>query len=265
MQILFDPKNRKLVFAGAVIIILVALILLYVPQSGIAPAPSENSAQNAGGTNPPPYQPYGTNKPPAPSAAPQQKPRIVLLAPLPGAQWGLGQNHEITWSRAAELKGSIALLNAQTKITTGWIHSSLDPRQVSFTWDTRDVFVARGSPQKKNVDPGTYILKINFDGPVTPIESSPITIVYLEQLKAVTHTVAIAGSTFNPKNTTAKRGDKIIFENHDSATHQFRVDTTPYTLKTGESLTFDTNVLTIGTYDLSSDMEAVLRGTLTVQ
>ena len=54
-------------------------------------------------------------------------------------------------------------MDAKTKEVVGWISSNTDVNQTSVSWDTRSVFLTRGSGYQKDIKPGSYFIKIVFD------------------------------------------------------------------------------------------------------
>jgi len=102
---------------------------------------------------------------------------IHLQAPIAGETWTIAQQNAVSWDRAAGVSGQIELLNATTKALVGVIIPQTGPNQTSYTWNTRDLFLSRTSPVKKNVTPGTYVVRLAFDGNnLSPVTSGAFTI-----------------------------------------------------------------------------------------
>lgn len=102
---------------------------------------------------------------------------IHLRTPVAGETWTISQQNTISWDRAAGVTGQIELLNATTKALVGVIIPQTGPNQTSYTWNTRDILLSRTNPLKKNVVPGTYLIRLAFDGnELAPVTSAPLTI-----------------------------------------------------------------------------------------
>ena len=117
----------------------------------------------------------GGSKPAAALAdAKPSTPSIVFSSPSENALWLIGVEHTISWDKAGASVGRIALINAATGAIAGWVSENVASVQTSLSWNTRDLFITRTSPLKKDVIPGNYFLKIFFVSPNTlPIVSSP--------------------------------------------------------------------------------------------
>ena len=89
---------------------------------------------------------------------------IHLLTPISGNVWTIGGNNSIAWDNPAGVTGEIDLVNADTKTLVGVILSETGPNQTSYSWDGREVYLARYSADKKDVVPGMYSILIHFDG-----------------------------------------------------------------------------------------------------
>ena len=133
-----------------------------------APAPA------SGATAPSPSKGGSTG----PSASlPPKAITINLITPISGNSWTIGQDNSVAWSKAAGITGQIDLVNPQTKALVGVILSETGPNQTSYSWDARYIYAARYSAEKHGVVPGTYAIKIHFDGNgFGDLVSGPITI-----------------------------------------------------------------------------------------
>jgi len=98
---------------------------------------------------------------------------IQLITPVSNDQWKFGQSNPISWNHEAGVTGEIDLLNAQTHALVGIVLSEIGPHQTSYSWDTRQIYLARYNPLKKDVTPGTYMIRIKFDGNNLPTLTSP--------------------------------------------------------------------------------------------
>jgi hypothetical protein len=122
--------------------------------------------------NPTSSKSTGTVFPAAPAA-----PSIKMIAPGSGNSRTIGVQNLISWSKAGNFSGSISLLAAPSKQFAGVILPTTGPSQTSYTWNTRDVFLSRTNPSKKDVLPGNYIIEVAFDGNnLKPIFSQAFTI-----------------------------------------------------------------------------------------
>jgi hypothetical protein len=126
-------------------------------SGGSTGAGSQTGASNGGGTVP--------------------KSTIMLVTPTPGDIWIADTQNPVQWSRAAGVTGQIDLLSASTLQLVGVILPQVGPAQTSYTWNTRDLLQSRTSPNKFTVTPGSYVIRISFDGNnLSPVTSQPFTI-----------------------------------------------------------------------------------------
>lgn len=131
--------------------------------SSTASAPSSPSPSRNGGGNIP--------------ALPGPAITIHLMTPVSGNLWTIGGTNPITWDNPADVTGEIDLVDAVTKAFVGVILSETGPKQTSYSWDAREIYLARYSADKKDVIPGTYSIVIHFDGNgLGDLVSGPITI-----------------------------------------------------------------------------------------
>lgn len=176
-------KYRIAVMVLAVVVVALAVILftknggtpttedLLTPGTSTTnvatvPAPAANNATQptGGGT--------GSNSPTAVTGF-----VIRLLTPIAGQTWIFAQQNTVSWDRAANVPGQIELLDATTKALVGVILPQTGPNQTSYTWNTRDLLLSRTSPAKKTVTPGSYRVRVSFDGNnLSPVTSGVITI-----------------------------------------------------------------------------------------
>jgi hypothetical protein len=178
-----------------VIVVIAAVICLFIfwhpgaaPQPGAAASSTTESAgsvtstaSNGGGTtggtttgaSKPSSHGGGANVPIVPSAPIT----INLITPISNNAWTIGGQNSIAWDTPAGITGEIDLVNATTKAFIGVILSETGPNQTSYTWDARSIYLARYSADKKDVVPGTYSIRIHFDGRgLGDLVSGPITI-----------------------------------------------------------------------------------------
>ncbi|MEK9183828.1 MAG: cupredoxin domain-containing protein, partial [Patescibacteria group bacterium] len=166
--------------------------------------------------------------------------------------------HIIKWNNATGytigLIGGIYLVNAQTKEIAGWIVSGLNHNQTSQLWDTRSVFLSKNSPVKKDIQTGSYIIKVALDNKGVEGQSAPFQVLYKEQIQAPVHNVTIKDFKFSPEKLTVRKGDKIVFTNADNVTHSIsNLGQSIKLLSPGESYELSTNIFSAGQYNLYSE------------
>ena len=226
-------------------------------------APTLETPPKTGGS---PEPTTGTSKTPTPS--PSTSPSsIKIISPSEGVEWVVNENHTITWSKEAGLTGGIYIVDASTKAVIGWITSNTASNQTSYTWDTRDLFLNRGSGLKKGILAGKYILKIKFDGPKPEAQSGSFSLIYPEQVKTDAFPVAIKNFLFSPAVLTIWNGDRVVFTNNDSITHKFILSNfgLTYTLAPGATFTFDTAKFPKSpSYDFYSESYPAMRLSITL-
>ncbi len=133
--------------------------------TGTAPSTGENPASAGGKTS-------------APIVAAPAAPVIKFVTPVVNDIWTIGNQNPIAWSAAPNVSGAISLLSAATGQSIGIILPEIGPKQTSYTWNTRDVFLNRSDPQKTDVVPGSYKIEVSFDGNnLKPIVSPAFTII----------------------------------------------------------------------------------------
>jgi|GEM_PF-1775674 len=187
-------KWKLIAVIVVVVIIVVGLVFLFL-HNGATPAgtgqnaagtavasttvtnivPGSNGSSTASAVSHSPSSGVGgaKNIPPLPGPAIT----IDLLTPISGNVWTIGQPNSIAWDNSANITGEIDLVNANTKAFVGVILSETGPKQTSYSWDARSIYLARYSADKKDVVPGTYSIRIHFDGNgLGDLVSGPITI-----------------------------------------------------------------------------------------
>lgn len=171
----------KWVIGVAVLIVIFFLGYMLGGQTKVvAPTTSDTTPTNPSGTgstgavanNPtsgsPAHQPTNTPGTPATTLSPP-----YITEPTSASVWKIATQNIISWTKEANVSGYIYLVDATTKNTLGVINPSTGPHQTSYTWNTRDILLSRTNPLGKTVTPGTYIIKISFDGNNLPVVSSP--------------------------------------------------------------------------------------------
>jgi hypothetical protein len=102
---------------------------------------------------------------------------IHLLTPISNNVWTIGKANPIAWDNAADITGEIDLVNAVTKQFIGVILAETGPKQTSYTWNADQVYLGRYSADERAVVPGTYSIRIHFDGNgLGDLVSGPFTI-----------------------------------------------------------------------------------------
>jgi plastocyanin len=186
---------------------------------------------------------------------------ITFVAPAADAQWTFNDQHTIQWSKASGSPGTITLLDATTGAVVGWIQQQILGTQNTFTWNTRDVFVSKVSPQTANIAPGRYRIAISFLSPRDPeIVSSVFSVVVLPS------TINIQNAVFTPASTTITAGTKLTFVNHDAANYTLSITSKgTFTVGASASTVYDTAILTRGTYTFYSTAYPALSLTVIVK
>ena len=200
------------------------------------------------------------------SAPPPKKKNIVITSPVAGEEWVIDNLHSIKWNTEAGVSGGIYLINDDTKKIVGWIISELGPRQTSYNWDTRFVFVGRYGGVKQEIGVGNYYLAIKFDSNLGEIRTGTISIIYTGQEKKIIRTTILKDFKFNPAVINALKGERIIFVNNDQVAHRILSSGFgPYNLQPGESAILETAVLNQGNYSFYSEDYSSMSGLLYVK
>jgi hypothetical protein len=133
------------------------------------------SATTAGGASAPsPSSGNGSSNVPT---LPGPSITIDLITPISNNTWTIGQPNPIAWDHPAGVTGEIELVNAVTKAFVGVILSQTGPNQTSYSWDARSIYLSRYGANELDVVPGTYSIRIHFDGNgLGDLVSGPITI-----------------------------------------------------------------------------------------
>lgn len=199
-------------------------------------------------------------------APPKKKKSIIVISPSANEEWVISRPHSIKWTAEAEVGGSIYLVNADTKKIAGWVISELGPRQTSYNWDTRLVFLNRYSGVKQEITVGNYYLVVKFDNYLGEIKSDAISIIYPGQEKKVTQQTILKEYKFNPSIINAQKGEQIVFINNDQVKHRIvSSGFGPYNLQPGESGVLETSVLNLGTYSFYSEDYPSMSGVLIIK
>ncbi len=211
--------------------------------------------------------PAAQPKPPAATVPSKPSTSITVVHPAAGEKFVIGQNNLIQWNKEAGVSGSIYLVNDAGKSIVGWINSEIGVHQTSYTWNTRDVFLSRSNPSKKDIVPGTYIIKLQFDSArLATVSSVPFQIIYPSQVEIQSYAVSIKNFFFSPDKITLKKGALLVFTNNDSVTHRIILQGfSPLTVAPGGTLTFNTSILAPSPYSFYSDVYSTMRLTVTVQ
>lgn len=268
---------NKIVLIAIGVLVIIGGVIFLLPAPTYSPGSEEEMASSttsglAGATSSPTSTPTVIKpKSPTPSGATiPKKPTITankIITPASGDQWVIRENHTIQWSEESLGNGVITLLDAQTKSVVGYITPSLTLHQKSFTWNTRDVFLSRTGSQKKDVQPGQYVLRVTFDvGNKAAIESGPVTLIYADQKPTTSQTVMIKNYAFSPSAITVRRGQTLYITNGDSISHKLLMSSfSPLTASPGETISVSTNIFMVGTYEFYSDEYPGMKLVITVQ
>jgi hypothetical protein len=136
--------------------------------------PGSNGSSTASAVPPPSSPGNGGNNIPA---LPGPAITIHLITPISGNVWTIGGTNPIAWDNPADITGEIELVNAVTKTFIGVILSETGPNQTSYSWNARSIALSRYGADQKDVAPGTYSIRIHFDGNgLGDLVSGPITI-----------------------------------------------------------------------------------------
>jgi plastocyanin len=192
---------------------------------------------------------------PIPAPTPALLPVVSLVTPAATDIWNIGAGHEINWNYAPNATAGLELLdNAEKPI--GWIQSSIGSGQTTFTWNTRDVTTSRFGATSKNVEPGTYKIRLPLDGRADSIISAPFTLSAGGQ-ESVTRVVRLEHDLFSPRSLVVQAGEEVALINSESITHIITSSTNgfePITLRRGEIRVINTNSLSKGIYTLISNV-----------
>ncbi|HVM76874.1 MAG TPA: hypothetical protein VMU07_01850 [Candidatus Paceibacterota bacterium] len=175
-------NTGKAVAVALIIVVAVAIILVYGGAKKSASNPSSSStavtastdnatgtpgASTTAGTN-------GTSGSHTGTTVRRNPPFVIhLIAPAANGQWKIGASNSISWDKAGNITGVIDLLDAKGNFV-GTILSETGTGQTSYSWDTREYALSRYSPLKKELVPGTYKIRLSFDGNNLPPLVSPV-------------------------------------------------------------------------------------------
>ncbi|OGY99569.1 MAG: hypothetical protein A2945_02905 [Candidatus Liptonbacteria bacterium RIFCSPLOWO2_01_FULL_52_25] len=279
MAIIIKPKSLKLIAVSVIALVVLIWVGIQKPDTNetpvspivepqlSAPLPASEPTPATPGATPTP-SPAATKPTPASAPTPSPiKPLANLTAPPAGAKWIFSKNNIIQWSKEVGFKGEIYLVNAADNSIAGWILQETGIRQTSYTWNTRDVYVGATNPSKTTIAKGDYVVVLKFNtNPATEARSQRFSIVYENEVQIPSYTLTIQNYTFSPTSLVVKRGDKIVFTNTDSVTHEITLQTFPKTvIAPGASVTFDTSPLGTGPHNFYSETYSTLKITVTVQ
>lgn len=266
--------NKKPWLIGAGALVLVLVIVFAGRRTGAPEGPGDEGAATedssdtgtggevapaSGGQAPQAAQP----KPPTPPPAAKN---VAITAPVAGAQWAIGDNNEVTWSRGFGVTAGAEILNGTTRATVGWINPSIKEYQQSFNWDGRYVLLTRTSPQQKLMSPGLYIIRVTFDKGMGAVLSPVFSMVEKTPGGTVLQTMTIKGGVFSPSKVTAKKGEKVLFVNNDNIPYELHVSSfLVQTVSAGGSWALDTTLMDRTSYPVTATGYLTLRGTLVVE
>lgn len=267
-----NVMNKKNIAILAVVVIVLALFVLMrfsgAPETPGTPGAVVNEELSGAGAPSGEYTaPEAVSQPPSSGGTVAQAPgSISVVIPAPGETWLLGKSHSIRWSAEGKDGGGIELLDATTKAVIGWITPSLVAHQATVSWDTQSVLVAKTSPSKKDIVPGNYIMRINFDGPRVSALSSSFQIIRSGIENIMTHEVLVKSNLFVPNFLTVKPGHQVILVNDDSVKHTLQMNGTAlYTVPVLGAYVFDTAGRAPGSYELRMKEQVTPKLTIVVQ
>jgi plastocyanin len=276
---MFRGLNTQVALGVLAIVGLLVVFTLFAQTNELSQTPvgeggeldSGASPTSTTSVTPPPtgvVTPPGTSRPATPPVKqPPALPTIVFLSPTAGEKWVIGEVQAIRWQRGSIQLGGLALLNASTRETIGWVLSTVSRNQAGYEWDVRRVAISRGSPVFKDVLPGTYIFRLAFDGPEQAVESPTFSIIYPSQVTVGMHQLSIQNLSFIPSTLRVKQNDKVVIMNNDTITHtlSFSVAYPSQRLTPGMSYTLSTASLNPGKYELYSVEYPTTQATLLVE
>lgn len=267
---------KKAVILGAVVIVagVIALFLIPAPPA-TAPGDEVNSSASSTTATGASSSLAQSSTSPTKSSPPSIKLTGVkpvvssnkFIAPLSGDQWVIKENHSIQWNEEALGNGFISLVDAKTGAVVGVISPSLTLHQKTHTWNTQDVLVSRTGGQKKNIEPGEYIIRVTFEvGRKGVIETGKFSVIYPNQKTVSSQIFFIQNYVMSPAKLTVKRGDVIYIRNNDPTPIKILISgSIPITVMAGQLYTFSTASLSAGSYEFYSDQYSGMKATLLVQ
>ncbi len=270
-------QNTKLTTVIAIVLVVVIAVFWWIfgvreeqnPSiTGMEVGAPQAATPGAATSTSSPVQPSASQPNiPAGTAKLKTQTSIVITHPTTGEKLVIGQNNLIQWNKEAGVGGSIYLVNDADESIVGWINPEIGVHQTSYTWNTRDVSLGRSNPSRKDIVPGTYVIKLQLDSArPTTISSMPFQIIYPSQVQIQSYTVNIKNFAFSPDKITLKKGALLVFANDDSIAHRIILQGfSPLTVAPGGTLTFDTSVLAPGPYSFYSDVYSTMRLAVTVQ
>ena len=202
---------------------------------------------------PPEKQPAPSTRRPTPYVPKALPGPLSVMSPAAGEQWAWSELHDVKWNRETGLLsgsvGGIALINAATNETVGWISQGILPRQTSQQWNTREAFLNQTGPLRKDIPTGSYIIQVSFGSGITA-KSQIFFILDKEQIQPAVKRAGIQNGNFLPNSLTVKRGDKIVLVNNELIPVEV-VTLSYYPLKImpGESAQVDTLTYPRGIYE----------------
>jgi plastocyanin len=280
-------RTKPLVI-GIVSVVVLALIIIIATQkpatNGVASPTSPDGSQLTTPTPPAPVatpvispSPTAPKSPasPSPSSGPAASPSttpsapkasISFTAPASGEKWVFGKSNTIQWNKDVGFAGEIYLISASDRSIVGWILTETGIHQTSYAWNTRDVYLSKTNPSKKTITTGDYMIKAVFStNPKIEFTSASFSVIYENEVYIPTYVLTIKDYALLIPSLTVKKGDKITFINSDPVAHTLNLTTySPFVIQPGASFTFDTSILTQGSYNFYSQQYPTLKLTVTV-
>ena len=273
-----SPFAAKKLVAGAVLLGVIMVVALIGGtlrnRGGEAPAPEAPAVPQAPGGAVPETPTQGGAKPsaqptPRPGGTSQPAPggAITVVTPAPGEMLVIGKPHIIRWSREGGSLGVITLVDTASKNIVGWISATLTFSQVTYSWDTRTVAISATAAARKEIAPGTYIVRLTFGGSKQIIDSAPYSIIATGEEKLLTREVLIRNSLFVPNTVSARSGERVaLINNEEGITHTLLLNGIALVILPPRSAyVFDAKAHPSGSYTFGLGARALAHLTVTVQ
>lgn len=170
----------KIVIAAVLVVVAIILVIIYgttgnghsgtaLNTPGDASVTAQSPTQTPAQTSTTSGQPHGSapttsRHPSVPITPTPNGPVISFITPVNNDIWKINTQNVISWNAPGNISGSISLIDAKTNQSVGVILPQVGPNQTSYAWNTRDILLDRTNPLKKDVIPGTYMIRIAYDG-----------------------------------------------------------------------------------------------------
>jgi hypothetical protein len=171
-------KDQKIFYVLAAAFVVLLVFALRSENNPTPQAPVENNSQNTETPSATPTTTTAGTPAPKPATAPKVAPKqtIFFLSPAKGTVVKLTSPLTILWNKAGGQKGSLSVYDATNNTLVGWIISETQAEQTTFTWNTTSAAISRYGGNRKDLAPGTYIIRLTFDGNLPTVTSQPFTL-----------------------------------------------------------------------------------------